>query len=196
MATLPEDDDFHAYDGPRYDALSIVLTVLISLSFIPCCWTICYNDKVKGKREYSRTSQHENNGDAMNESQYKCNCNFKYGSCLSFILLSFPAILIFILGVNLIVRYERDECNYYVTATCGGDGGGNYRNTGPTTIVGKECSSECVLLYTFGLVLSSIGALVIFGLICYYVYLYFKKRLNDDNVKPKQIGCDCCYLKL
>ena len=164
MATLPVDDNFHVYDGPRYDAFSIVLTVLITLSLIPCCWTICYNDKVKGQREYSQTSQQENNGNTMNGSQYKCecNCNFKYGSFLSFVLLSLPAMFLFILGVNLIVRYERDECNYYITSTCGGDGGGNHRNTGPKTIVGKECSSECVLLYAFGVVLSSIGVLVIF----------------------------------
>ena len=157
------------YDGPLVDTASIVLSVLIVIS---CCFCCCSCGQGT-KSNYSTVNYEENN-----EGCNYCRIIFVF--------------LLFGLGLNLLIRYENGECDYYSDVSCGGGSTGINRDGVGTSKTNKDkaCSYECTLLITFGIIFICTSFLIAFSL----TYLYCTQRSNNNNNRKTKIGCDCCHL--
>ena len=164
FSTLVEDDDFEPYEGPAFDILSIILVVLIVVSIGLCIWM--YNQKEEDTEKIIKKHKY-----------------ISYSTIAIFALM-------FWLGLNLMIRYINGQCEYTPGVYCGG--GSTRGGTGTRARSSdKACSSKCVLLNVFGILLICLSGV----LLPTYLFCLWRKRDSSktSNNEKMKIGCECCH---
>ena len=175
-----------------FDAVSIVFTIIMVISFIVCtaiCSYQCYQDRilrkavstqstVKDPKKVKKTKE-----DYVKEREAREKAQSQFGEGLQLGTLGWIAaisLLIFCIamlaeGVNIFLRYKNGLCDYYEDEECTRSVTRDSQ-TRDEKWYGKDCSQDCRDLRAGGIIMI-VSSLVI----CICCFLYQCCVKNEDN---------------